>query len=113
VLDHRRPDFPNGSVWVPILDLSDPENIRADPAQLDKVAVLVAAAIKAGRKVIVACGEGIERSPLAVAFVLWKKLGVPTFPEAYEQVQRTRPQVQFRWEWARGSKWDTRLYRWW
>ena len=65
---------------------------------LDQVASEIATGIHEGRNVLVHCGAGLERSPLAVVWYLSKSMGI-SIDAAYEIVRRARPQVYDRQSW--------------
>jgi len=52
----------------------------------------IARSLEVGRKVLVRCGSGVERSPaLAALYLVRKKSMTPT--EAYSRIRKVRPQV--------------------
>lgn len=87
-----------GDYWVPIL--SFPNNIpRASRENLDKAKEVISLHEEKRRPLLVHCGAGIERSPLTVAWWLWKTRRVPSLAEAYNVLMRIRPIVQDRIHW--------------
>lgn len=126
----RKPDVePEGSIIMPILTprvaqpaivntfermrsvmLNAPEvnnkpltDWEATLPQLDKIAEVIEYARDPNRgPVLVHCGGGIERSPLAVAWYLFRKCGM-TFEEAYDLVKMKRPIAQDRRAWLSRS----------
>ena len=69
--------------------------VRADEGQLDVVADTIESRLASGQSVLVHCGAGVERGPLAVAWYLHRKVGM-TMDEAYQHVMGRRPQAQRR-----------------
>jgi len=53
---------------------------------LDKIADLIEKKLKQGKRVIVNCGAGMERSPLTIAWYLYRKKGMG-FRNAYQFVK--------------------------
>lgn len=76
----------NGEKDAPILE------------NLDRVAGLMHAAQARDEKVLVYCGHGIRRSPLAAAWYLHRYAALP-LDEAYARVRAVRPQVEEAKEW--------------
>jgi protein-tyrosine phosphatase len=72
--------------------------LDANPSALDIIAVRIDASLKEGKKVLIHCSAGIERSPLTVVWYLYKKRGM-SINQAYELVQQKRPMVQDRSYW--------------
>src|SRR5579884_1196928 len=72
VLEAKPPGEPPGALWLPFL--------------------------KDGKKVLLHCGAGIERSPLACVWFLHTKRNMD-FDEAYEFVKEKRPIVADRRTW--------------
>ena len=85
--------------WIPILKGDDDEGVSADLEALERVAGVVRSARERGRRVYLHCGQGIERSPLAAAWVLWKLGECSSFDEAYREVKRLNPATQDRAVW--------------
>lgn len=71
----------------------DEEKDRADSKALDRVAASMKAAHDAGKPVLVYCGQGIYRSPLAAAWYLKRTEGV-SIQEAYKRVLAVRPKAK-------------------
>lgn len=65
---------------------------------LEEAARFLDAQLRAGRRVLVHCGAGAERSPLTVAYFLvsWRGLN---WDQAYLLLQQKRPVVQDRRHW--------------
>jgi Dual specificity phosphatase, catalytic domain len=89
VLDEPPEEMPVGS-HVPIY--REPEG-RAIPKNLDRLAVAIGAARGKGERVLVFCGHGVRRGPLAGAWYLHRTEGL-TLDEAFEQVRSARPQAE-------------------
>ena len=86
-------------VHIPIYD---PETGRARFEEIEKVVSLVSAALRSGdQDVLVSCGSGTERSPLAIAWYLHRTEGLDV-SAAYSDISGKRPQVQPRLEWLHG-----------
>ena len=67
---------------------------------LEAVAELISHYLLAGARVLVNCNAGMERSPLAVAWYLYRKR-LMEFQAAYELVKSQRPQTVFHNEWVK------------
>lgn len=89
-LEERPLDEPPNATWVPFL--------HEGRKSLDIAAAIVDAALKGGRRVLVHCGAGSERAPLAVAWFLHTRRGM-TLDEAYDLLKAKRPIVQDRRFW--------------
>lgn len=76
----------------------DPEHNRAVIDGLDRASDLILRWLSEGRKVVVFCAQGIERSPLTVAYHLSKTRGI-TIQEAYGIIKKARPFVADRSGW--------------
>jgi protein-tyrosine phosphatase len=94
---------PEHGIHLPILkpyDWRDPTAIaEADPKALERAAAAIHAHRGAGRRVLVHCYAGIERSPLTVAYYLHRYGHAKTISEAYDIVRSKRPIVQDRQSW--------------
>jgi protein-tyrosine phosphatase len=89
--------------WVPILvDLETEDGVetRASPRMLDEASDTIAKALKRGRKVFVHCGAGLERSPLAVAWYLWRSGAATSLEAAYVTVLQKRPAARQHADWV-------------
>lgn len=103
--DHN--SVPDKAVHLPILDNPTAVYINRDvevwvnKPNLDLVCRLVDEALTSGRPVLVHCWQGIERSPLTVAYYLarYHRERFPTFQSAYDHVKALRPIVQERTHW--------------
>lgn len=94
VLDQEPDDLPRAT-HVPIYD---EKTDRARPANLDRVANGITAARAEGELVIVFCGHGVRRSPLAVAWYLHRTEGI-SLEQAYDRIRAVRPQVESASDW--------------
>ena len=106
------PDIePDHAFWVPIIKnrLEKVEHKESDytyheyvdhaiPQQLDLVASLMDIILASDEDVLVHCGAGQERSPLAVTWYLHKKWNIP-IEEAFAKVKEKRPQALNRIYW--------------
>jgi hypothetical protein len=89
VLDEK-PDESMHSTHIPIYNEADD---RADPMRLEQLANAVAGAHAAGRRVLIFCGHGVRRSPLAAAWYLHRSQGL-SLDAAYERIRAVRPKVE-------------------
>jgi Dual specificity phosphatase, catalytic domain len=71
---------------------------RPIPENLDRVAEAIRAAHANGDPVLVFCGHGVRRSPLAGAWYLHRSEGI-SLDDAYARVQAVRPKVERAREW--------------
>jgi len=94
VLDEAPDDMPPAT-HVPIYDETKDAPIVAN---LDRVAAGMNSARKEKEPVIVFCGHGVRRSPLAAAWYLhrYEKLSLD---EAYARIRALRPKVETPKEW--------------
>lgn len=74
---------------LPFLVPDDEGALRADTARLDEIATIIETALCADRKVLVFCGAGMERSPLAVTWYLHRYKNMP-LDKAWELVKSKR-----------------------
>jgi protein-tyrosine phosphatase len=93
VLEYQPPNEPKGAYMFPFL-----EGGLANVKVLDEFADFVDKLLSEGRKVLVHCAMGVERSPLAVVWYLHKKKGM-SIPEAYAFVKSKRSVVADRTVW--------------
>jgi len=93
VLEYQPPNEPKGAYRFPFL-----EGGLANVKVLDEFADFVDKLLSEGRKVLVHCAMGVERSPLAVVWYLHKKKGM-SIPEAYAFVKTKRSVVADRTVW--------------
>lgn len=92
VLEEKPFDEPPNATWIPFLA----EGLRS----LEITAEIIDGALGGGRAVLVHCGAGSERAPLAVAWYLHRRRGI-TLDEAYALLKSRRPIVQDRRFWLR------------
>lgn len=91
-------------LWIPVLR-AEGDEVMADPAELDRVAAEVLRRRDEGRVVFLHCGQGMERSPMTIAWVLWRAGEAKSFDAAYDEVQRLHRITQRRDTWI---PWDAR-----
>lgn len=92
------PDEPNGALEFPFMITG-----AADNGALDRMARVIDAQLKAGKKVLVHCVHAHERSPLAVAWYLaWT--GRLTMEAAYRFVKARHPSTEDRLQWLNGLR---------
>lgn len=91
----QSPDSRHG--WIPIVQGGMGE-VRVRTKDLDIAADNIESALRSHGRVLVHCAGGIERSPLTVAWFLYRKRGM-TFDTAYTLVTRKHPQTQRRDVW--------------
>jgi protein-tyrosine phosphatase len=84
---------------IPILTGEDG---GVDPVALDRAAETIDAALREGRRVLVYCGHGARRSPLAVAWYLHRRRGL-SLSDAYVALRTARPRVEPASSWL--AKW--------
>lgn len=94
VLDEEPGDMPSGT-HVRIYDEEKDEPIVAN---LDRLATEIAAARQSEDPVLVFCGHGVRRSPLAAAWYLHREQKLP-LEEAYERIRAVRPKIETAREW--------------
>jgi len=106
------PDIePNHAIWIPILknrlekvkhkdsDYTYHEYVdHAIPQQLDLVSSIMDIILESGEDLLVHCGAGQERSPLAVTYYLHKKWNIP-LEDAFAKVKEKRPEALNRLYW--------------
>jgi hypothetical protein len=95
VLDEAPKDMPP-AVHVQIYEETGD---RAKVQSLDRLAAAVGAAREKGDRVLVFCGHGVRRSPLAGAWFLRRTEGL-TLDQAYERIRAVRPKVEHAREWV-------------
>ncbi len=105
VLEYRPPELPTNVVHIPIVDTNGTtgsDDVHVLFVQLEALVTVVDAAMARGEKVLISCGQGMERSPLAVVWYLfrWKGMSVE---EAYRLIREKRPQVIEHLEWLHGE----------
>ncbi|MGC2035804.1 MAG: dual specificity protein phosphatase family protein [Thermoplasmata archaeon] len=94
VLDEAPKDMPPAT-HVPIYDAGTDAPILPN---LDRVATEMAAAHRAHEPVLVFCGHGVRRSPLAAAWYLHRNEKL-SLEEAYSRIRAVRPKVETAREW--------------
>jgi hypothetical protein len=97
VLEEMPVDEPAGATWIPFMA----EGIRS----LEITADAIEHALNDGRSVLVHCGGGSERAPLAVAWFLHRRRGL-RLDQAYELLKSKRPIVKDRRSWLRNYSSD-------
>ena len=93
VLEYQPANEPPGAYRFPFL-----EGGVANVKVLDDFADLVDKLLSEGEKVLVHCGMGVERSPLAVVWYLHRKKGM-SIADAYRYVMNRRSVVADRTVW--------------
>jgi len=83
---------------VPIASVGIDGQIHANHNALNRVAEAIHKNMKAGKKVMVHCAAGQERSPLAVVWFLHTKRGMD-LEAAYDMVRSKRPQTMDCLDW--------------
>lgn len=93
-----------GCLQMPILHAVAPTDrrvrepeMRASRESLERIAAMYESSRMAG-PVLIHCGAGIERSPLAAAYILVTRYGM-TWDAAYALIVHARPMVQNRMNW--------------
>jgi len=86
--------------WIPVLRHASDDEVEADVNALNRVVEAVRVAREARRVVYLHCGQGMERSPLTAAWVMWKLGEASTFDDAYAEVTRLHPITQNREAWV-------------
>jgi protein-tyrosine phosphatase len=94
VLDQAPEDMPTVT-HVPIFDEEKDAPIVAN---LDRLATEISAARASGDSVLVFCGHGVRRSPLAVAWYLHREQKLPLVM-AYNRIRAIRPRIELPSEW--------------
>jgi protein-tyrosine phosphatase len=99
VLDEMPADAP-ADQGLPIYDDAHEAPIISN---LDRIVKLMRTAHEAGEPVLVFCGHGVRRSPLAAAWYLHRVEQIP-LDEAYARVRATRPKVEHARDWI--TQWE-------
>jgi hypothetical protein len=94
VLDEAPEDMPPAT-HVRIYDADKDAPIVAN---LDRLATEIAVARAATEPVLVFCGHGVRRSPLAAAWYLHRDQRLP-LEEAYDRIRAVRPKIETAREW--------------
>lgn len=100
VLETRPVGLPSNSTHIPFLIGSGFPLV--DIGALNLIAETVDNFLKVGQKVLLHCGAGIERSPLATIWFLHKKRGM-TLDSAFQLVKEKRPIIQDRRHWLKNE----------
>ena len=90
------PDDRFPATHIPIYDGS---HDRAIVDQLDRLAESVSRARARGERVLVYCGHGVRRSPLAAAWYLHRAEQL-SLAEAYARIEAVRPEVERARDWV-------------
>ena len=88
-------DDRSASAHIPVYDAGNDRAIREN---LDRVARAIEQARGEGKRVLVFCGHGIRRSPLAVAWYLHLAEGL-SLEAAYARIRSARPAIEEAKEW--------------
>ncbi len=94
VLDEAPDDMP-AATQVTIYDEGKDAPLVAN---LDRLAAEVDAARHGGAPVLIFCGHGVRRAPLAMAWYLHRYEKLP-LDRAYERIREVRPQVEAARDW--------------
>ena len=98
VLEYDFERAASNTMHVPILNMGltlSTGNVHASAGQLHFIARIIHYRLEQGKTVLVHCGAGIERSPLAVAFYLHRYHKM-SMDEAYSLIASKRPMIQRR-----------------
>lgn len=99
VLDEA-PDGMPSATHVPIFD---PKTHQPIVGNLDRLAELIGAARARREPVLVFCGHGVRRAPLAGAWYLHRSEGI-SLDQSFERVRSIRPGIEHVKKWAKGWK---------
>jgi len=88
------------AIWIPILVTKNNDNhyLMASMKALNNVAKLIHKNLKSGKKVLVHCSAGMERSPLSIAWYIHKYKHIP-LTSAYNIVKTRHPITMFKYGW--------------
>jgi protein-tyrosine phosphatase len=100
VLDETPEETLPAEVHLPIYDEKKDTPLRAN---LDRVVQLVEKARAKDEPVLLFCGHGVRRGPLAGAWYLHRHEGI-TLDAAYAKVKAVRPKVEHVKDWVGGWK---------
>lgn len=99
VLEHEE-SYSVRRMCIPILTVPNGQGgLYASRQQLDKAANYITATLQNGQDLIVHCGQGVERSPLTVAWWFVKIGAFPTLEAAYGVLATVRHVIQDRRHW--------------
>ena len=90
VLDDMPDETLDGMAHVPVYREALDQPLREN---LDRIVTMVEAARGRHEPVMLFCGHGVRRSPLAAAWYLHRHEGIP-LAVAYERIESVRPQVE-------------------
>jgi protein-tyrosine phosphatase len=99
VLDSAPPDMPPAT-HIPIYDGRTHAPIRAN---LDRLASEIGKARAKKEPVLVFCGHGVRRAPLAGAWYLHRAEGI-SLDASFDRVRAVRPEIEHVKKWAKGWK---------
>ena len=80
-----------------------PDGSGADRSHLERIALETARQRSAGRPVLIYCGQGSRRGPLAGAWYLRAAFGL-SLHEAFRKIRSVRPQAEHPQEWLGNVK---------
>ena len=90
VLDTRPDNIPENHIWIPVLTRNeDGGDLYAYIDNLNHIITKIQAGLKNGFKVLVYCGAGLERSPMTIAYFIFKELDVD-LESAYTWIKKFR-----------------------
>ena len=95
---------PSGTIHIPFLEFSiesvgvSPTVDHLDKNNLDRIADIIDDALKSGKKVLVFCMAGIDRSPFAVVYYMMTKKNMMAH-EAYNMIKQKRKIINQHWDW--------------
>ena len=96
------PREPEGSLDMPFM-ADWPDGWHADPHKLDLIAETIWWKLQIGKKVLLHCIHGQERSPLATAWYLAWSGTAPSLARAYEVITKLHPRTERRDKWLRDA----------
>lgn len=94
VLDEAPDDMPDAMHF----QIYDESADRAITGNLDRLARAMSKERASGKPVLVFCGHGVRRSPLAAAWYLRQTEGL-SLDEAYRRIRSVRPKIEEAKEW--------------
>ena len=89
---------PSGTIHIPILKMKGNMIDYLSKDNLDKIANIIDDALKSGKKVLVFCMAGVDRSPFAVVYYLMTKRNMMAH-DAYNMVKQKRTMTNQHWDW--------------
>jgi len=96
------PNEPDGSLDMPFMT-DAPDGWHADRHKLDLIAETIWWRLQGGKKVLVHCIHGQERSPLAIAWYLAWCGEASALSHAYDRVAKLHPRTERRDKWLRSA----------